>query len=156
MVEKKAAHMEELDPKMITIQANIDDMNPEIYSYLIDLLLEAGAREVYLTPIIMKKGRPGTLLSVLCGIDQLETMETLIFQETTTLGLRYHPTTCHRLERKIKMISTPWGEIPVKIGLKDGKIINLAPEYENCVFAAKQYHIPLKRVYDFIKGKLET
>lgn len=151
---KKAEHNEELDLELITIQANIDDMNPEIYSYLIDLILKSGARDVYLTPIIMKKGRPGVLLNVLTDLDLLESMEDLIFRETTTLGLRYQKTMCHRLERKLQSVPTPWGKINAKIGLKDGKVINVAPEYQDCAAAAEKSKIPLKEIYDFVKQNI--
>lgn len=150
------SHGEELDHDMITIQANIDDMNPELYSHVLERLLEAGAKDAYLTPVIMKKGRPGIVLNILAKKLKLGALEDIIFRETTTLGVRYYATTCHRLERKFQTVHTPWGDIPVKIGLKDGDVVNVAPEYQDCVAAAKKGKKPLKEIYEVVKQNLKV
>ena len=151
MDDKKA---EEVDREMIQIQTNIDDMNPETYSYVLDKLFEAGARDAYLTPIIMKKGRPAVQLSVLLEKRDREAIETIVFKETTSIGLRYNAVTCHRLKRDVKTVDTPWGTVDVKMGFLDGKIVNLAPEFEDCAKAAKRGDVPLKQVYDIVKEKV--
>src|SRR5690625_2659494 len=94
-------HEEHVDESMVLMQANLDDMNPEFCSRVSERLFEIGAHDVYWIPIIMKKGRPGTMLNVLTSRECLEPIKTIIFTETTTLGLRYWPTTCHRLGRQI-------------------------------------------------------
>ncbi len=142
---------EELDRDMLQIQVNIDDMNPEGYSYVLDRLFEAGARDAYIIPIIMKKGRPGNQLSILAKKSDLEAIEDIIFKETSSIGLRYTAITVHRLEREILTVETPWGKVDVKIGFLKGKVVNVAPEFDDCVRAAQKGKIPLKNVYDFVK-----
>lgn len=145
-------HREEhTDEGMLLLQANIDDMNPELCSYIGDLLFEAGANDVYWIPIIMKKGRPGIMLNVLTDEKQLERMEEIVFRETTTIGLRYLRASCHRLGREFHQVSTPWGPINVKVGLHKGKMVQFAPEFKECELAAKNNGIPLKRVYDEVR-----
>jgi uncharacterized protein (DUF111 family) len=145
-------HREEhLDEGMLLLQANIDDMNPELCSYVGDLLFEAGANDVYWIPIIMKKGRPGIMLNVLVDERRLEHMEEVIFRETTTIGLRYLRASCHRLARSFEQVATPWGEINVKIGYHRGQMVQFAPEFKECEQAAKQFGVPLKKVYDEVR-----
>jgi hypothetical protein len=142
---------EELDRDMLQIQVNIDDMSPEGYSYILDRLFQAGARDAYIIPIIMKKGRPGNQLSILAKKSDLEAIEDIIFKETSSIGLRYVGITVHRLERETLTVETPWGKVDVKIGFLKGKVVNVAPEFEDCAKAAQEGKIPLKNVYDFVK-----
>ncbi|PZE21245.1 nickel insertion protein [Paenibacillus xerothermodurans] len=145
-------HREEhVDEGMLLVQANIDDMNPELCSYVGDLLFEAGANDVYWVPIIMKKGRPGIMLNVLVGDCELSSIEEVIFRETTTIGLRYMRAVCHRLARQFESVATPWGEINVKVGYHRGDMVQFAPEFKDCEQAAKQHGVPLKRVYDEVR-----
>jgi uncharacterized protein (DUF111 family) len=145
-------HREEhLDQEMWVIQANIDDMNPELTTYVMDQLFAAGANDVYWVPIIMKKGRPGVMLNVLVHNDQLSAMEEIIFTETTTLGIRHLPVTCHRLAREFVTIQTKWGNVQVKVGYLKGKRVQFAPEFQQCEQIAKQHHVPLKEVYDEVR-----
>ncbi|MDF2963581.1 MAG: hypothetical protein K0S39_5316 [Paenibacillus sp.] len=145
-------HREEhIDDGMLLLQANIDDMNPELCSYVSDCLFEAGANDVYWVPIIMKKGRPGVMLNVLTDEKMLEQMEEVIFRETTTIGLRYLHASCHRLARQFEQVLTPWGEINVKIGYHRGRMVQFAPEFKECEQAAKQHGVPLKQVYDEVR-----
>ncbi|MFE5322145.1 nickel insertion protein [Paenibacillus sp. NPDC056579] len=147
-------HREEhVDEGMIVLQANIDDMNPELCSYVSDLLFDAGANDVYWIPIIMKKGRPGVMLNVLVDEKLLEAMEAVIFRETTTIGLRYMRASVHRLGREFEAVSTPWGEIHVKVGYHRGAMVQFAPEFKECEQAAKQHGVPLKQVYDEVKRR---
>jgi uncharacterized protein (DUF111 family) len=145
-------HREEhVDEGMLLLQANIDDMNPELCSYVGELLFEAGANDVYWIPIIMKKGRPGIMLNVLVNERRLEDMEEVIFRETTTIGVRYLRASCHRLARNFEQVATPWGEINVKIGYHRGQMVQFAPEFKECEQVAKQHGVPLKKVYDEVK-----
>lgn len=142
-------HSEEhLEENMLIIQANIDDMNPELCSYIADILFGKGANDVYWIPIIMKKGRPGIMLNVLISHDLCPVMEEIIFKETTTLGLRHIQASCHRLGRKYVKVATQWGEISIKLGFYKGELVHYAPEYSQCAELAKNYKIPLKIVYD--------
>jgi len=136
--------------KLIHVEANIDDMNPEVYSYLFDVLFETGAREVYLTPIIMKKSRPGQLLGVLVEDRLLKNVTEKILLETTTLGVRYHEVDRHVMLRKTITVNTPYGKIRVKVGQHDTKE-RFAPEYEDCANQARQHQTPILNVYEAAK-----
>ncbi|UQZ83402.1 hypothetical protein SK3146_02589 [Paenibacillus konkukensis] len=136
---------------MLLLQANIDDMNPELCSYVGDRLFEAGANDVYWIPIIMKKGRPGVMLNVLADEAKLAQVEDIIFRETTTIGLRYMRATCHRLGRQFRKVETPWGAISVKAGYHNGTMVQFAPEFKECEQAALTYGVPLKQVYDEVR-----
>lgn len=155
-------HVEEhLDESMMMIQANIDDMNPEQCAYVMDLLFEQGANDVCWIPIIMKRGRPGLQLQVIADQTILNVMETIIFRETTTLGLRYYPAIVHRLARDFIKVSTAWGELTVKTGYHAGALVQYAPEFKECEQIARDLNIPLKLVYDevrqqFLKTHLHT
>nr|WP_243767582.1 nickel insertion protein [Paenibacillus agricola] len=147
-------HREEhIDDHMLLIQANIDDMNPELYPYVSDRLFADGANDVYWIPIIMKKGRPGVMLNVLVDESQLQAMEAIIFRETTTIGLRYLRASCHRLARTFEQVSTPWGLINVKVGYHRGEMVQYAPEFKECEQAALAHNVPLKLVYEEVKRR---
>lgn len=139
---------EHLDENMVMIQANLDDMNPEFTSYVTERLFEQGANDVYWIPIIMKKGRPGIMLNVLTSREKLEELENVIFAETTTLGLRYVAAACHRLGRTFVEVETPWGNVSVKAGIQNGRIVQYSPEFSRCEALAKQHNVPLKGVYE--------
>lgn len=144
-------HAEEhVDDDMVVLQANIDDMNPEYCSHVSDLLFERGANDVYWIPIVMKKGRPGLMLNVLAAKTKLDEMKRIIFQETTTLGIRYWDASCHRLGRKKVPVETPWGQIHIKVGILNGEVVQAAPEFSECEAAAKTYQVPLKTVYQTV------
>lgn len=129
------------------IETNIDDMNPELYTYLFEKLYQAGATEVYLTPIHMKKNRPGTLLTVISGLPNQRPLLEIIFNETTTLGIRIHEVEKYTLSRKSCTVNTPYGTVRVKMGLTEGNITNMAPEYDDCKLLAEKNGVPLKRIY---------
>lgn len=140
--------IEHVDEQMMIMQANLDDMNPEFCSHITDMLLEKGANDVYWIPIIMKKGRPGIMLNVLTAEALLSELEQIIFTETTTLGVRYMQAACHRLGRRWVHVDTPWGTVPIKLGIYQDKVVQYAPEFKQCEQLAKQNNIPLKQVYD--------
>lgn len=137
---------------MVMLQTNIDDMNPEICPYVSERLLAAGAHDVFWIPIIMKKGRPGLLLNVLTHADRVGLMETIVFEETTTLGMRYVWTECKRLERHLVRVETAWGEVDVKVGVMGGKVVQFAPEYAHCEAAARAHGVPLKMVFEVARN----
>jgi len=125
-------------------------MNPEIYSYVFEKFLEEGARDVYLTPIMMKKNRPGTKLSVLADKTLEENMKKMIFLETSTLGIRI--TEIHReaLTREFVKRETPFGMITFKEGYYQGTRVTFTPEYEDCRRVAKEQGLSLRRVYEVL------
>lgn len=134
------------DEDIIVIEANIDDLNPQVYSHVIDQLLLNGALDVWLTPIIMKKSRPATLLSVLIRAVDLESVSETLFAETSTIGIRYHHVNRNIAQRKILAIASPWGEVRAKVSYYNGEICNISPEYEDCKVIAEKNRVPLKKV----------
>jgi len=133
------------------IQTNIDDMNPELYEHVVDRLFHEGALDVFLTPIQMKRTRPATMLSVIAGQEKMEKMLEIIFDETTTLGIRISKIKRRKLNRENQKVSTKYGEIEVKIGKHDGVVKNISPSYEECRKIATHLKIPLKKVYQEAK-----
>ncbi|MEW6096015.1 MAG: nickel pincer cofactor biosynthesis protein LarC [bacterium] len=132
---------------MVTVvEANIDDLNPEIYEYCFERLFEAGALDVYLTPIIMKKSRPGIILSVIASLDKVDELINIIFKETTSIGVRLHEMRRKKLTREVIGIETELGKLKVKKVTFEGKT-KIIPEYESCKKIAKEKDIPLKEVY---------
>lgn len=114
------------------LECNIDDMNPEHHGYLMDLLFEAGASDVWITPIIMKKSRPATTLSVLCKPEKAAKMKTILFEQAKTIGLREYPIQKSMLRREEKTVSTPYGQVRIKESYFNGKKVRVKPEFEDC------------------------
>ncbi len=133
---------------MIEMAANIDDLNPQIYEHVTEKLLTAGARDVTITPTIMKKGRPGVVLSVLAEAASRERLAGILFAETSTIGVRFHPVERLKLERKVTEVSTRFGAIRVKIAGESSEPATIAPEYEDCRRAARAHDVPLKIVIE--------
>ena len=129
------------------LQANIDDLSPEILGAVQERLLKAGALDVFLVPIQMKKNRPGTIITVLCKPDDREAMQELLFAETSTFGIRYLEMDRVTLEREIVHVETSVGSIQIKIGRRHGQIVQVSPEFESCDRAARASQQPLKRIY---------
>jgi len=132
------------------LECNIDDMNPEMYSYIIDKLLAHGAKDAWCTPIIMKKGRPAVTLSVLCDAESENIISEIIFRETTTFGLRRTDVSKKMLDRVERTVSTSVGDIRIKEGFLNGVKIKEKPEFEDCRRIADTKKIPLKDVYDIV------
>ena len=130
------------------IETNIDDMNPEFYDSVFERLFAAGALDVYLTPIHMKKNRPATLLSVISPTDKTDELARIILANTTSFGVRISSATRRCLEREWETVSTRFGEIRIKIGLLNGEVITTSPEYEDCRKAADAHSVPVKAAYD--------
>jgi uncharacterized protein (TIGR00299 family) protein len=141
-------------PRVVVLETNIDDMNPELYGYVMERLFEAGALDVFLTPIQMKKNRPATLLSVIAQPDKTATLAGIILAETTSLGVRFQEVNRVCLDREVKQVRTRFGGISVKIGRLAGRVVTVAPEYEACQRAAKKYQVQLKMVYDEARRKV--
>ncbi|MFQ5667508.1 MAG: nickel pincer cofactor biosynthesis protein LarC [Candidatus Binatia bacterium] len=129
------------------IETNIDDFNPELYEHVMDQLFRAGARDVYLTPVQMKKNRPGIVLSVLSPDSNREDLSAVILSETSAVGVRYYPVRRHILARESRTVTTSYGPIRVKVALTPDGRENLAPEYEDCKRTAQAQNVPIKLVY---------
>ena len=134
------------DEVVSVIEANVDDMSPQLYGYFIDQALAAGALDVTCTPIQMKKDRPGILLSVLCTPEKGDALAQMLFEQTTTIGVRIYEARRKILERELVSIQTPYGTVKVKVAKRDGKVLNVAPEYEDCRRLASEKGVPLKQV----------
>ena len=130
------------------LETNLDDMNPQWFGDVMERLLAAGALDVFLTPVQMKKNRPGTLLTVLCGLSDVERMADLILTHTTSFGVRVHEVRRHKLQREIVKVKTKFGKIEVKLGRRGGKLVACAPEYESCKRAAAKAGVAVKEVYE--------
>jgi len=145
------------DPETVPsdiIECNIDDMNPEFYDYIIDSLFAAGARDVYITPIIMKKSRPAVKLSVLCTPESESLVNEVLFRETSTIGVRKYRIDKTMLDRKIETITTRLGDIRVKSAYFQGICIKSKPEYEDCIKIAREKGIPINQVYREVEQQL--
>lgn len=128
------------------LEANLDDLSPQVVGYVMERLLDEGALDVFGVPVQMKKNRPGTLLTVLCKPEDADRLTQLIFTETTTLGVRRRDEVRRILARRWEPVHTPWGEVRIKIASMNGTVTNYAPEYEDCRRIAAAHHVPLKRV----------
>ncbi len=137
---------EPAEDTVVVLETNLDDMNPQIYGYFVERALEAGALDVFATPVQMKKNRPGQLVTVLCEPSAANGLTDLIFRETTTLGVRSY-TACRRtLQRESVPIETSLGRIRLKVSRLDGRVLNAAAEYEDCRKIAAERGVPLKQV----------
>ena len=142
---------------MLEISANIDDLNPQIYDHVMDRLFAAGARDVTLTPTIMKKGRPAITLAVIADPANRDALAEIIFSETSTIGLRFHQVSRLKLPREIVEVETRYGKIRVKISSAQGNApITITPEYEDCRRLATQHNIPLRIVIDEARAAART
>lgn len=135
------------DNSSFIVECNIDDMNPEYYDYIMELLFSAGARDVYITPIIMKKSRPAVKLSVLCTPESEKLVKDILLKETSTLGVRRYTVEKTALERKTESVSTRYGIVRVKSAFFHGRCIKSKPEYEDCIRIARENNIPIHEVY---------
>ncbi|MBU6391457.1 MAG: nickel pincer cofactor biosynthesis protein LarC [Planctomycetota bacterium] len=146
-------HSKESD-EMWVVETNIDNMSGEILGYVMDKLFEAGAADVYFTPIQMKKGRPGIIISVIVSELHISSVEMVLFNQTTTFGIRKYKVVRKILTREFKELDTQLGKIKFKIGKFNNDIKSLSPEYEDCKRIAEEKGIPLKRIYDIISKDL--
>jgi len=140
--------------KAILIESNIDDMNPEFYDYISERLYKAGASDVYYSQIIMKKGRPGVVLNVICESGLEDIIKEIIFTESTTLGIRTFDFSKDTLTREFGKLQTVFGEVTVKRSFYNGKEVSVKPEYDECKRIASEKGIPVKEVHNYIMSAL--
>jgi uncharacterized protein (DUF111 family) len=133
--------------EMVLLETNIDDGNPELFDFVMERLFEAGARDVFLAPLQMKKNRPGTLLRVLCQPGDRERMAAIVLSETSAIGVRFHSVERLKLPRRVISVATEFGEVRVKVARTPDGRDNLAPEYDDCARLARAASVPLKVVY---------
>jgi len=132
------------------LECNIDDMNPEFFEYISDRLFKAGASDVFYSNIIMKKGRPGIVLNVICETELADNVKNIIFTESTSLGIRTFPFRKDTLVRKFETLQTIYGDITIKRSFYKGKEVSCKPEYDECRKIAEEKGIPVKEIYNNI------
>ncbi len=130
----------------VALETNIDDMNPQLFAPVMERLFATGALDVYLAPIYMKKNRPGTLLGVIARAQDEPALARLLLEETTTLGVRVHPVARYEAGRESRTVDTEFGPLQVKLKLLEGRVLQAAPEYEDCLRVAQARGVPLARV----------
>jgi len=128
------------------LEANLDDLNPQLIGYIVDQAFAEGALEVFTTPVQMKKNRPGTVLTILVPPEHEARLRALIFRESSTLGVRVRHETRYALPRHYESVATRWGEVRIKVAGVNGSASQYAPEYEDCRRIAAEHHVPLKHV----------
>jgi hypothetical protein len=131
--------------KVVVIETTIDDLNPQVYGYLMERLFGAGALEVFFTSI-QKKSRPGTLVTIITPTERFDAVGEVVFRETTTIGFRYQRMDRIELGREIRRVKTPFGPVRIKVSLFQGKVVQATPEYEDCRAAAIRTGVPLREV----------
>ncbi len=142
----EAADHDEADADEITVlETNLDDASPELVGHCTERLLDEGALDVYAVPIHMKKSRSGVVLTVLCQHHQVPAMERILFAETTTFGIRRHSVTRTKMQRRHEAVTTPFGQVRMKVGTRGG-VETVSPEYEDCKAAAAKHGVPLRDV----------
>ncbi len=134
------------DEEISVIEANLDDMNPQIYGYFQEKALAAGALDVYTTPVQMKKNRPGALLTLLCKPQDTNALMSLIFAETTTFGARTYSAQRRTLPRESLTVHTQYGDVRIKLSRVNGHIQHVAPEFEDCRRLAVENNVPLQQI----------
>jgi uncharacterized protein (TIGR00299 family) protein len=134
------------DEEISVIEANLDDMNPQIYGYVLEKALAAGALDVFTTPVQMKKNRPGTLLTMLCKPQDANALTSLIFAETTTFGVRTYQAQRRILPRESINVTTSYGDVRIKLSRVNGRILHVSPEYDDCCKLANEKNVPLQQV----------
>jgi uncharacterized protein (TIGR00299 family) protein len=133
---------------VVVISAHIDDMNPQFFEPVVERLFEAGALDVTMTPIIMKKGRPATLLTIICNEECRDELSSIVLSDTTTIGLRFHREQRAKLDRRIETIDTKYGSIRVKIAENtDGEMTHVHPEYDDVKNAASKHRVSPNSIY---------
>jgi uncharacterized protein (TIGR00299 family) protein len=134
--------------KVMVVETNIDDMNPQLYDYVMESLLNMEALEVFLTPILMKKNRPATLITVICSAENLHSVINFLIRETTTLGLRWREEERSCTDREILTLQTRYGKIRFKLAKWEGRVANFSPEYDDCKRLALTHRVSIKEIFD--------
>lgn len=135
------------------METTIDDMNPQMYDYLIERILKMGALDVFCQPVQMKKNRTGTLMTVLCRSDMVSSLADFLFKQTTTIGLRWRIDNRIKAQRKTSVITTRFGDISCKIAMLNKEIVNIKPEYDDCKQKALEQNVPLKTIMEEARSK---
>lgn len=143
------AENQETKDTIIKMETNIDDCSGEVLGFVMERLMKAGARDVHYVPVFMKKNRPAWVLNVICKEEDMETLQNIIFEETTTIGIRYSRMERTILPRETRTLPTPWGEVQVKVCTLNGKE-QLYPEYENVAQLSREKEIPFAEIYRYI------
>lgn len=143
-----AGRLDDESDEVLVLEANLDDATGEVVGHVYDLLFAAGALDVYSSPIYMKKNRPATLLTVLAPPPLRETIESILFAETTTFGIRSHLASRHKLARTFETVETGFGPVRIKVGCRQGRVVTASPEFEDCREAAKLASRPLREIMD--------
>lgn len=138
----------------VMLECNMDDMNPEWYSHVTELLFESGAADVFMTPIVMKKSRPGHMFSVLCSQDAADEMKEILFRETSSIGLREYTVKKSMLRREMVRVQTKYGEIEVKRSFYGGRVVNEKPEFDQCRRLAGEHGVTLEEIRKEVYKKL--
>jgi pyridinium-3,5-bisthiocarboxylic acid mononucleotide nickel chelatase len=146
LVGRAAASAQAGAERVVVIECEIDDMNPQLFGVAMDRLYAAGALEVFYVSAQMKKNRPGTLLTVVAPPEQREALSEIIFKETTTIGLRYSEVNRECLQRELVTVETPVGSVRLKLAWRDGRIVNAVPEFEDCAALAAARRLSVKEV----------
>jgi len=136
---------------LVQMDTNIDDMSPQFYAPVCEALFAAGALDVWLTPVHMKKGRPGVVLSVLVPATQERAIADVLLRQTTTFGVRVHRVERHEAGRQLRSIQTPWGAVTAKVKIHEGRVIDVSPEYEHCRQIAAAHNLPLHTIYEAVR-----
>ena len=147
-VRRRRRHAPRPSDRVWVLETNLDDLPGEVVGHATTLLMAAGALDAFLTPIQMKKNRPGVMVTVLCDRSQIPAMETILFRETTTLGIRRYEVGRHKLKRQAAEVATPFGPVQGKLGWLDGRPPTFSPEYEDCARVAREQGVPLRDVYN--------
>ena len=143
------AENQETKDTIIKMETNIDDCSGEVLGFVMERLMKAGARDVHYVPVFMKKNRPAWVLNVICKEEDIETLQNIIFEETTTIGIRYSIMERTILPRETRTLPTPWGEVQVKVCTLNGKE-QLYPEYESVAQLSREKEIPFTEIYRYI------
>lgn len=133
---------------VVQIETTIDDMSPQLYEPLIDRLLEAGALDVFLTPVVMKRSRPGVVLTALCAPPDVEALARVLFEESSTIGVRWSEWRRARLDRRIVTLPTAYGAVPFKVSRLGGRVVTVTPEFTDVARIAREKGLPVREVLD--------
>jgi pyridinium-3,5-bisthiocarboxylic acid mononucleotide nickel chelatase len=132
----------------LLLETNLDDLNPQFYELLVERLFTEGAHDAWLTPIQMKKGRPATMVSVLCPAARRRAIEDVLIENSTTLGVRFFPVERTKAARRTETVTTRWGEIRLKLRGWHGRVLSVAPEYDDCLTVARRHDVPIREVWN--------
>jgi uncharacterized protein (DUF111 family) len=134
------------DKKVYLIETTIDDSNPQVLAGFMDLALERGALDVFLTPVVMKKNRLATKLTLIAELDRIDDLIAAVFRETSSIGVRYFPVERRALERKVKTVRLLGEDVGIKVSRLEGKDINIQPEFSDCLKLARKKRVPVKEI----------